>query len=190
MYWDWGGEHGGVRMTNSARRSGAVLSLAIGLYAAVTLSTTALLARAPELDSWTYLPFAAKPVPTPTWTPTPTPTPTVTPTPRLMDVRVEGSCCDFTGGSQQDPNGEYACFKNYEPRSVAMTDWRVEDAKQHTYCFPQFALSPGAIVKLHSGPGADTVTDLHWGRGLVWNNDHDTVYLYDHLGRLVSRYVY
>jgi hypothetical protein len=71
-----------------------------------------------------------------------------------------------------------------------MIDWRVEDASRHSYNFPAFTLNPGAIVRLHSGPGTDTATDLHWGRGLVWNNDHDTVYLYDAFSRLVSRHVY
>lgn len=122
--------------------------------------------------------------------PTPTLTPTVTPTPRLLDVRVEGSCCNFKGGSAGDPSGEWVCFRNYDVLLASMYLWHVEDAAGHSYTFPTFVLNPGAAVKLHSGPGADTATDLYWGHGLVWNNSHDQVYLYDHLGRLVSRYVY
>jgi len=185
-----------VDTTRSKHLFRIVLLLMLGSCAAVMFSVASPLSASPELESWMYLPFAARPVPTPTLTrmptrtPTLTRTPTVTPTPRLMDVRVEGSCSKFRGGSQQDPNGEYVCFKNYDRQSADMTDWRVEDAKEHTYYFARFVLNPGTIVKLHSGPGADTATDLHWGRGLVWNNDHDTVYLYDHLDRLVSRYVY
>jgi len=159
----------------------------LGAGAVIMLSSAALssgLAAGP--DHWMYLPFAARPVPTPTLTPT------ATPLPPIPDVRVEGedSCSSFRGGSRQDPNGEYVCFKNYDSRSVDMSSWQVQDASQHTYIFPPFTLRPGAIVKLHSGPGADTATDLYWGRSLVWNNDHDIVYLYDDLGRLVSRYVY
>jgi len=71
-----------------------------------------------------------------------------------------------------------------------MTGWLVEDARQHRYSFLSFVLGSGEVVRLHSGPGADTATDLYWGIGLVWNNDHDTVFLYDAVGRLVSRYVY
>ena len=71
-----------------------------------------------------------------------------------------------------------------------MTGWLVEDASQHRYSFLPFVLGARETVRLHSGPGADTATDLYWGRGLVWNNDHDTVFLYDAVGRLVSRYVY
>ncbi len=137
-----------------------------------------------ELDQDMYLPFVAKPLPTPTLTPT------ATPLPPIPDVRVEGSCSSFQGGSRQDPNGEYVCFRNYDSLAADMTDWQVEDASGHSYTFPLFFLDPGAIVRLHSGPGADTATDLHWARGLVWNNDHDIVYLYDAFGRLVSRYIY
>jgi competence protein ComEC len=107
-----------------------------------------------------------------------------------MDVRVEGPCCNFAGGGVHDPNGEWVCFRNYDSQPVDMNDWRVHDAAGHAYRFPPFVLAPGAIVRVHSGPGADIATDLYWGRGTVWNNDHDTVYLYDALSRLVSRYVY
>lgn len=135
-------------------------------------------------ESEAYLPFVAKPLPTPTLTPT------ATPLPRIRDIRVEGSCSSFKGGSTKEPNGEYVCFKNYELQTVDMTRWLVRDAAAHTYTFPSFLLHPGATVKVHSGPGSNTATDLYWGRGLVWNNDHDTVYLYDAFGREVNMYVY
>jgi hypothetical protein len=164
-----------------------VIALAVGLGAPVLLAALALSASmAAQFDHWMYLPFAAKPLPTPTLTPT------ATPLPPMVDVRVEGenTCSRFRGGSRQDPNGEYVCFRNYDLQPADMTGWRVEDASQHSYTFPAFTLSPGAIVRLHSGPGTDTAADLHWGRGLVWNNDHDTVCLYDAFSRLVSRHVY
>lgn len=167
------------------RLPGAILALVILASAAGAFgaaSKTSGLAW--ELDQGMYLPFVAKPAPTPTLTPT------ATPLPPVSAVRVEGSCSSFQGGSRQDPNGEYVCFMNYDSLAVDMTDWRVEDASDHSYTFPPFLLALGAMVRLHSGPGADTATDLHWARGLVWNNDHDIVYLYDAFGRLVSRYVY
>jgi len=103
---------------------------------------------------------------------------------------VEGACSNFKGGSARDPSGEWVCFKNYEEQNADMTNWRVQDASAHTYVFPPFSLDPIASVRLHSGAGADTATDLYWGGGAVWNNNHDTVYLYDQFGRLVSRYRY
>jgi hypothetical protein len=71
-----------------------------------------------------------------------------------------------------------------------MVGWYVQDEKAHTYTFRVFVLASGATVRLHSGHGQDTTTDLYWGSGLIWNNDHDTVYLYDALQRLISTYRY
>lgn len=168
------------------RRTVCVLaSIASGAFAAyllgAALSSSGL---AVGFEGQLYLPLVAKP------RPTPTPTPTVTPLPPILQVRVEESCSDFRGGSSQDPNGEYVCFMNHDWRAADMTDWRVQDAAQHTYIFPHFVLDPGAIVRLHSGPGTNTATELHWARGLIWNNNHDVVYLYDCFARLVTSYVY
>jgi hypothetical protein len=158
------------------------LTLVCGIAAAMVAPSPVNSTPGPE--GYAYLPFIARPVPTAT------PSPTPTPLPRLLDVRIEGSCSNFKGGSAQNPSGEWVCFKNCDSLPADMTNWRVQDAARHTYVFPFFTLGPGAIVRLHSGAGADTATDLYWGRGLVWNNDHDTVYLYDQFGRLVSRYSY
>jgi len=131
-----------------------------------------------------YLPFAAKPIPSPT------PTPTATPLPRLLDVRVEWSCCNVRGGNAQDPNGEWVCFKTYDSQPADLASWYVEDAALHRYTFHACVLVPGAIVRLHSGAGADTTTDVYWGGSTVWNNTHDTVDLYDCFGRNVSHLRY
>ena len=129
-------------------------------------------------DQRAYLPFCLKPVPTPT------------PTPRILDVRVDDACSQFRGGGSADPNGEYVCLKNHDTQAVSMVGWQLLDASQHGYTFPAFLLAPQALVRVHSGAGTDTASDLFWGSHLIWNNDHDTVRLYDALGRLVSRYVY
>lgn len=176
---------GEIRVPGWQRLLCLLIPLTLALCA-VALSSTALPSPglAFGLGHYVYLPLAARPVPTPT------PTPTATPLPPLLDVRVEASCCSFRGGSRQDPNGEYVCFKNYDSQPADMTDWRVQDAVEHTYTFPPFVLNSGAIVRLRSGPGSNTAADLHWARGLVWNNDHDTVYLYDAFERLADSYVY
>jgi len=161
------------------------VAVAVGLWAAAGLEANSeSVGRTARAEPEAYLPFVAKPMRTPTATPT------ATPLPRIPDVRVEGPCSSFKGGSTKDPNGEFVCFRNYDAWAADMTHWLVRDAASHTYTFPSFVLNPGAAVRLHSGPGSNTATDLYWGRGLVWNNDHDTVYLYDAWGRLVNMYVY
>nr|MBC7244635.1 lamin tail domain-containing protein [Chloroflexota bacterium] len=159
-----------------------IIGLGIAALFSLTLSSPGL---ADEPDYFLYMPLVAKPLPTPTCTPT------ATPTPLPLDVRVEPACSNFKGGTAQDPTGEWVCFKNYDIRPADMTNWYVEDEALHRYTFPPFVLNPGAIVRLHSGLGSDTATDLYWGRNiLIWNNDHDTVSLYNSLGNLVNRYRY
>jgi competence protein ComEC len=141
---------------------------------------------APEatVDYSLYLPFVGKPAPTPT------PTPTATPTPVPPDIRVNPACCNFRGGTRDDPTGEYVCFRSYDWRSINMTGWLVKDRVGVRYTFPGFALSPGAVVTVHSGQGHNTATDLYTGTSLIWNNDHDTVYLCDASGNEVDTYNY
>ena len=165
------------------RRLLPLLCVPLAIWGGVSFLSAASPAPAGSSSSC-RLPFVAKPLPTPTLTPT------ATPLPPIPNVRVERSCSCFEGGSRDDPNGEYVCFKNHEARSVDLTGWQVQDETGHTYVFPRFTLQPGATVRLFSGPGSNTGTELHWARGLVWNNSHDTVYLYDAFGRLVEAYVY
>lgn len=163
---------------------GLAICLAVAGLALVTPNTAVLPTSDAGLQASLYLPFAAKPIPSPT------PTPTATPLPRLLDVRVEWSCCNVRGGSTQDPNGEWVCFKNYDSQLADLARWYVEDAAFHRYTFHACVLVPGAIVRLHSGAGADIATDVFWGGSTVWNNTHDTVDLYDCFGRNVSHLRY
>ena len=44
-------------------------------------------------------------------------------------------------------------------------------------------------MTVHTGSGVDNSTDLFWGSGrAIWNNDHDTAYLYNSEGELVDSY--
>ena len=75
--------------------------------------------------------------------------------------------------------------------AVNMQGWILKDKANHRFEFPYFILNPGKTVTVHTGKGANTATDLYWNRGTaVWNNDHDTAYLYDSSGNLVDSYSY
>lgn len=89
-------------------------------------------------------------------------------------------------------NDEYVEFENVSGASVDMTGWRVEDEAGYTYTFPSgFSLADGATVRLHTGSGTDSATDLYWGRGsAVWNNGGDTAFLYDDSDNLVQTHEY
>jgi len=72
-----------------------------------------------------------------------------------------------------------------------MSGWHVQDEVDTTYTFPAFTLLARAHVRLHTGSGTNTATDLYWARGrAVWNNTGDTVYLYNSAWVLVDSYSY
>lgn len=153
--------------------------VSLALLALASLSAAGSLAEPDaQLDYVVYLPFAAKPPPTPT------------PTPAPPDIRVDPACSQFKGGSTADPTGEYVCFRSYDARAIVMTGWLVKDRTGLRYTFPAFVLNPGASVRLHSGDGQNTATDLYTGKSRIWNDTGDTVYLCDASGNEVATYSY
>lgn len=81
-------------------------------------------------------------------------------------------------GSNYSLNGEWIRITNYRSTEKVLTDWTIYDRTGYTYTFPDFTLKPGASVRVHTGSGTDSQSDLYWGRSwYVWNNSGDTAYL-------------
>lgn len=127
------------------------------------------------------------------WIPLVSALPTPTPLPAPAAVRVEPSCCQFDapGDDNENLNEEYVCFVNQGQIAAVMDGWQVRDEADRVYIVSTFTLGPGESVKLRTGSGVNTATDLYWGLGrAVWNNDGDVVSLYDAAGILVHQYTY
>lgn len=79
-------------------------------------------------------------------------------------------------------------ISNNSTSNISFTGWKLIDmTKAKTYLFPtEFSLIPGKTVKVHSGPGDDTTTDLYNSR-LAWDKT-DTAILKDASGKIVSSY--
>lgn len=107
----------------------------------------------------------------------------------MADVRIYYVHYDAYGNDHYNLNDEYVVLKSYGDSAVNLLGWTLEDEAGHYYNFPHFVLEPGAIVRIHSGCGVDTSTDLYWcSDWAIWNNDGDTAYLYDSSGNLVDSY--
>ena len=90
-----------------------------------------------------------------------------------------------------DARNECVTIKNNGKTPVNLKNWKLEDEANHSYVFPDFTLEGDLKVKVHTGDGIDTSTDLYMGRGRpIWNNDHDTAYLRDPGGKLVDKYAW
>ncbi|MFI2127143.1 lamin tail domain-containing protein [Streptomyces sp. NPDC020299] len=63
------------------------------------------------------------------------------------------------------------------------------DEDGHTYTFHHYRLEGRSTVRVHTGEGRDSHTDLYQDRcRYVWNNDHDTATLRNDRGRFVDDY--
>jgi micrococcal nuclease len=105
----------------------------------------------------------------------------------LLIVHVE---YDAPGDDSLNLNEEYITFKVLV--SGTLLGYSVEDQTGHRYRFPDRVFKKGDVVKLHSGEGTETQTDLYWGASgaAIWNNDGDTVKVLDPQDQIVESYNY
>lgn len=97
---------------------------------------------------------------------------------------------DPKGRDEENLNGEYVVFRNSCTRAVNMTGWKVS-GERGSFTFPDFILQSKKTVSLHTGSGANNVTDVYWGSSKpVWKNEHDTLLAYNAQGQMVLNYSY
>lgn len=114
------------------------------------------------------------------------------PSPLPGSLRVAGLSVDAEGDDHETLADEYVAFENAGEEPLDLSGWSVEDERNHTYVFPPGAtLDPGERLRLRSGSGTDTETDRYWGAAEpVWNNDSDTISVYDNRRRRVLQHTY
>jgi micrococcal nuclease len=110
-------------------------------------------------------------------------------------IAVDSTCCRFDAPGEDDKSREeeYVCLKNNGPNPIGLTGCTLTDEYGWSYHFGAFTLDSGAIVRIRSGCGHDTATDLYWcpqGASAIWNNDGDTVFLFSPEGDLLLKYSY
>ncbi len=96
------------------------------------------------------------------------------------------------GSDNENPNGEWVEITNQGNAAVAMQGYTLKDEANHIYTFDDFTLASNSAVRLFSGAGQDTPTQLYWGYSgeSVWNNGGDTAFLRDAGGALVDSFAY
>ena len=87
-----------------------------------------------------------------------------------------------------DVQAEMVTVANTGTTPVDLTGWRLHDqGGVHVFTFPAFTLPGLSWVRIHTGAGTNSATDLFWGPGSdVWNNDGEIATLYDASGVQVS----
>jgi hypothetical protein len=84
------------------------------------------------------------------------------------------------GDQNAQVNAEYLVVKNTASRAKNVRGWFIREKKlKRTFTFPSFTLCGGCSVKIHSGHGSNTATDLYWGRSAgAWVDSGDKAILH------------
>lgn len=99
---------------------------------------------------------------------------------------------DAAGRDVEYGDSEYVELANTGGAAVDVSGWVLADeAGNRIVIGSGYSIPPGGSLRVYTGPGDDTPTRFFAGRGqAVWNNEGDTVSLYDTSGNLVDRYSY
>ncbi|MET8221739.1 lamin tail domain-containing protein [Streptomyces hirsutus] len=110
--------------------------------------------------------------------------------PHRPDVQITDVQYDSPGRddrSNRSLNKEWVEITNNSRRAVNLDGWTLRDEDGHRYRFDNVRLAGRATVRVHTGIGRDTRTDLYQDRrAYVWDNRSDTATLRDDRGRFVD----
>ena len=130
--------------------------------------------------------------PSPAGTPGPLrPTPTAPALPPLAKITIDEIAYRK---SITDLNGNYATITNRDQQAYDLSGWWLDSPKwSHVdrFYFPSgVVIAPGASIRVHSGPGVNTATDIYmWRTTVMWDGmPYDLAVLYDKYGREVDRF--
>ncbi|MEU9288458.1 lamin tail domain-containing protein [Streptomyces sp. NPDC048275] len=89
--------------------------------------------------------------------------------------------------SNHSLNGEWVDVTNTSRRTVNLDGWTLSDEDGNRYTFRDYRLEGRATVRVHTGRGRDTDTDLYQDRrNQVWDDYSDTATLSDDRRRVVD----
>ncbi|KUN09443.1 hypothetical protein AQI95_04640 [Streptomyces yokosukanensis] len=91
------------------------------------------------------------------------------------------------GRSHRSLNTQWVDITNSSRRAVNLDSWTLSDREGHTFTFHHARLAGRATVRVHTGVGRNTGTDLYQDRRTrVWDADADSATLRDARGHLVD----
>ncbi|GGX19179.1 lamin tail domain-containing protein [Streptomyces chartreusis] len=89
--------------------------------------------------------------------------------------------------SNRSLNREWVEITNTTRHTVNLDGWTLEDEDGHTYTFDHYRLEGRATVRVHTGYGRDTDSDLYQdSRRYIWDNRSDTATLRNDRGRFID----
>lgn len=181
-----------VETTTSTEPTTTTTAVPTSSSSAPTTTTTARVTTttARPAATTTTRPATTTTRPTTATTAKPATTTTTNPSPTSGALSFGSMQCDATGSPDGagNVNEEWVELIN-TGAALSFSGWSLHDeGPNYTYSFPAgFTLPVGGRVKIHSGSGVDSATDLYWGRSQhVWNNTGDTASVVNASGGLVT----
>ena len=94
-------------------------------------------------------------------------------------------------GTNAGRNSEYIVIRNLGSANLALAGFVLHDVPRlgttNRFVFPNFTLRAGKSVRIHTGSGSNSSTDLYWGKTVyVWGDDADTATLQNRTGSNIS----
>uniref|UniRef100_UPI003F498CCA lamin tail domain-containing protein n=1 Tax=Streptomyces sp. CA-141956 TaxID=3240051 RepID=UPI003F498CCA len=89
--------------------------------------------------------------------------------------------------SNRSLNAEWIEITNTTRHPVSLDGWTLKDEDGHRYRFNHVRLDGRSTIRIHTGEGRDTRTDLYQDRrDYIWDNHSDTATLRDDRGRVID----
>ncbi|MFI8281094.1 lamin tail domain-containing protein [Streptomyces sp. NPDC085929] len=107
--------------------------------------------------------------------------------PRVEISRVQADSPGRDDRSNRSLNGEWVEITNTTRDAVNLRGWTLRDEDGNRYRFDNVRINGRATIRIHTGTGHDTRTDLFQNRrDYIWDNHADTATLRDDRGRTVD----
>ncbi|MGW2204737.1 lamin tail domain-containing protein [Streptomyces sp. NPDC001774] len=107
--------------------------------------------------------------------------------PKVEISRVQADSPGRDNRSNRSLNAEWVELTNNTRHAINLKGWVLKDEDGHRYKFDNFRLNGRSTVRIHTGEGRDTRTDLYQDRrNYVWDNNHDKATLKDARGNTVD----
>ncbi|MFF7780346.1 lamin tail domain-containing protein [Streptomyces tanashiensis] len=108
-------------------------------------------------------------------------------TPKVEISAVQADSPGRDNRSNRSLNGEWVEITNNSRHSVDLDGWTLKSKDGNRYKFDDVRLAGRSTIRIHTGEGRDTRTDLYQDRrDYVWDNHSDTATLRDDHGRVVD----
>ncbi|MFE2143560.1 lamin tail domain-containing protein [Streptomyces sp. NPDC059456] len=107
--------------------------------------------------------------------------------PRVEISRVQADSPGRDDRSNRSLNGEWVEIKNTTGEGINLRGWTLRGEDGNRYRFDNVRINGRATIRVHTGTGRNTRTDLFQNRrDYVWDNRADTATLRDDRGRTVD----